>query len=156
MRADAVPAEVGSGFLAPVQQTVACSSAESLYYSLCSGAAESFFVRALINELGLGIKRIHLSVDASAANAMSERTSVPTRAKHMSVSFLYLQQLVRTKDVIPMMTIVLTFSRKCQTRCARTSHVRVFVCSMGNEAEVPCRLCWFFETCVSIAREVSF
>ena len=56
----------------------------------------------LINQLGMGIKRIHLSTDASAAKAMSQRTSVPTRAKHMSVRFLYLQHLVRTKDIIPM------------------------------------------------------
>ena len=49
-----------------VQQTVVCSSAESQYYSLCSGAAERLFVRAL----GLmGIK------------AISQCTSVPTRPK---------------------------------------------------------------------------
>ena len=56
-------------------------------------------MRALINELSLGIKRIHMSTDASAARAMSQRTSVPTRAKQMIVRFLYLQQLIGTKHI---------------------------------------------------------
>ena len=86
-----------------LQQTVARSSAESECNSLCSATAENSFVRTLMNELGLQVKRIYMSTDASAATAMSQRTFAPRRAKHTSVRFLFLQQLVRNKDIIPMM-----------------------------------------------------
>ena len=80
-----------------VQQTVVCSSAESEYHSLCSEAAESLSVRALSNELGLGVKHIYISTNWSAAKAMSPRFSVPTRANRTSVRILFFQQLVRNR-----------------------------------------------------------
>ena len=80
-----------------VQQKVACCPAEGEYRSLFSGAAESLFVRALMTELGSGIKRIHRSTDASAVRAKSQRTLVPARVKLMSVRFLYVHQLVRQR-----------------------------------------------------------
>ena len=61
--------------------------------TLCARAV----VRALLNELGLGDK----STDASAPTALSQRTSMPTRVKHMGVRFLFLWQLVRNKDITP-------------------------------------------------------
>ena len=74
--------------------TVACSSAESEYYSLSSGECSHQWV-------GPGIRRIHISTDASVAKPMSQRTSVPTRAKHMGVRIPCLQQLGRNKSHHP-------------------------------------------------------
>ena len=82
-----------------VQQTVACSSAESEYYSMCTGSAEGLFAAALAEEIGLEHAGVDLNTDASAAKAMAERTSIPTRVKHMQIRFLFLQQLVREKKL---------------------------------------------------------
>ena len=116
-----------------VQHTAACSSAESEYHILCSGVAESLFVRANSNVLG-----IYMSADAFAAKATSERTSLPTRAKHSSVRVVYLHSWCETKTSsqrrTPRMTIVLTFSRNMSDAMCLNISDPVFVCSMTHEA----------------------
>ena len=82
-----------------VQQTVALSSAEAEYYSMSGGAGEGIFVQSLLAEMGFVTKEVLMKVDASAAKAMAERSSMPTRVKHMQIRFLHLQQLVASKRV---------------------------------------------------------
>ena len=81
------------------QQTVACSSAESEYYAMCSGAAEGLFVEALALEMGMQVGGVVLLTDASAAKAMAEKSSIPNRVKHMMIRYLFLQQLVRERRI---------------------------------------------------------
>jgi hypothetical protein len=45
---------------------------------MCGGAAEGAFVAALAKELGIAVGSNQLHLDASAAKAMAERTSIPT------------------------------------------------------------------------------
>ena len=54
---------VSSALSPKLNKTVACSSAEREYNSLCTGVAESIFVSALVNVIGMGIKHIHMCGD---------------------------------------------------------------------------------------------
>ena len=86
---------------APVKSKapVACSSAESEYYAMCSGAAEGLFVEALALEMGMQVGGVVLLTDASAAKAMAEKSSIPNRVKHMMIRYLFLQQLLRERRI---------------------------------------------------------
>ncbi len=84
-----------------VQQTVACSSCESEFYAMCTGAAEVLFVEALAREMELNPGVPLLATDSSSAKAVSEKPGMPQRMKHMQVRFLHLQQLVQSKRVKP-------------------------------------------------------
>ena len=55
---------------------------------------------ALAAELGISIANKFLHLDASAAKAMAERTSIPNRVKHMAIRFLFLQQMVKEKQIV--------------------------------------------------------
>ena len=82
-----------------IQQTVALSSAEAEYYAMCGGAGEGIFAQTLLSELGHQADEVTMLVDASAAKAMAERSSMPTRVKHMQIRFLFLQNLVADKRI---------------------------------------------------------
>ena len=86
---------------APVKSKapVACSSAESEYYAMCSGAAEGLFVEALALEMGMQVGGVVLLTDASVAKAMAEKSSIPNRVKHMMIRYLFLQQLLRERRI---------------------------------------------------------
>ena len=81
-----------------VQGTVACSSAEAEYFSICTGAAEALFAHLLASELGISSHHVPpcILTDASAAKAMAERTGLPTRAKRIEIRYLHVQQLNRS------------------------------------------------------------
>ena len=66
---------------------------------MCTGAAEGLFVQALAREMGLHCGDLVMMTDASAAKAIAERSSMPTRVKHMAIRYLFLQQLVREKRI---------------------------------------------------------
>ena len=55
---------------------------------------------ALAAELDISITNKFLHLDASAAKAMTERTSIPNRVKHMAIRFLFLQQMVKEKQIV--------------------------------------------------------
>ena len=67
---------------------------------MCGGTAERAFVAALAKELGIAVGSNQLHLDASAAKAMAERTSIPNRVKHMAIRFLFLQQMVKEKQIM--------------------------------------------------------
>ncbi len=81
-----------------VQGTVACSSAEEEYFSICTGAAEALFAHLLASELRVSSHHVPpcILTDASAAKAMAERTGLPTRAKRIEIRYLHVQQLIRS------------------------------------------------------------
>ena len=88
------------GFLkswSKTQSIIATSSGEAEYYALAKGLAEAIGIRSLAADLGFEV-RIRVWVDSSAAKSMATRTGLG-KVRHMDVRYLWVQDVVRGKDV---------------------------------------------------------
>ena len=86
------------GMKSQLQDTHAQSSGESEFYALGAGCADGLYVRAILSDLGMRSK-INLRCDAKAARALAQRQGLSKRTRHMKVKCLYVQDLVKAKEV---------------------------------------------------------
>jgi hypothetical protein len=80
------------------QQVVALSSGESEFYGLLRGAACGLQVRELLKEMGLDMAARVLT-DSAAARGVVRRTG-SGRVKHLEARWLWIQERVRSGDVV--------------------------------------------------------
>ena len=73
------------------------SSGEAKYYSAASTAAEALGFRSILRDLGVDAI-VTLMVDSAAAKSMASRVGIG-RTRHIDVKYLWLQQLVTTKEL---------------------------------------------------------
>ena len=71
---------------------------ENEFYALGAGCADGLYVRAILSDLGMRAK-INLRCDAKAARALAQRQGLSKRTRHVKVKYLYVQDLVRAKEV---------------------------------------------------------
>ena len=81
-----------------LQDTHAQSSGESEFYALGAGCADGMYVRVILSDLGMRAK-INLRCDAKAARALAQRQGLSKRTRHVKVKYLYVQDLVKAKEV---------------------------------------------------------
>ena len=86
------------GVNAQPQDTHAQSSGESEFYALAAGCADGLCVKAILDDLGMQAK-INLRCDAKTARALAQRQGLSKRAGHVKVKYLYLQDLVKARQV---------------------------------------------------------
>ena len=71
---------------------------ESEFYALGAGCADGMYARAILSDLGMRAK-INLKCDAKAARALAQRQGLSKRTRHVKVKYLYVQDLVKAKEV---------------------------------------------------------
>ena len=81
-----------------LQDTHAQSSGESDFYALGAGCADGLDVKAILNDLGMQAK-INLRCDAKAVRALAHRQGLSKRTRHVKVKYLYVQDLVKSKEI---------------------------------------------------------
>ena len=88
------------GMNAQLQDTLARSSGGSEFQELGAGCADGLYVKAILNDLGMRAK-INLRCDAKAARALAQRQglSPPKKKRHVKVKYLYVQDLVKAREV---------------------------------------------------------
>ena len=86
------------GVNAQLQDTHAQSSGESEFYALGAGGADGLYVTANLDDLGVQAK-INLRCDAKAARALAQRQGLSKRTGHVKVKYLYVQDLVKAREV---------------------------------------------------------
>ena len=86
------------GVNAQLQDTHAQSSGESGFYALGAGCADGLYVKAILDDLGMQAK-ISLRCDAKAARALAQRQGLSKRTRHVKVMYLYVQDLVKAREV---------------------------------------------------------
>ena len=86
------------GMNSQLQDTHAQSSGESEFYALGAGCADGMYSRAILSDLGMRAK-INLRCDAKAARALAQRQGLSKRTRHVKVKYLYVQDLVKAKEV---------------------------------------------------------
>jgi len=74
------------------QHVPALSSAESELYSMNTGAIEGLFARSLLSELNIEVKLMMYS-DSASGLAICGRTGLSSRAKHIDIRLLFMQDL---------------------------------------------------------------
>ena len=84
------------GVNAQLQDTHAQSSGESEFYALGAGCADGPYVKAILDDLGMQAK-INLRCDAKAARA--QRQGLSKRTRHVRVKYLYVQDLVKAREI---------------------------------------------------------
>ena len=87
-----------TGVNAQLQDTHAQSSGESEIYAVGAGCAEELYVKAILDDLGMQA-RINLRCDAKAASALAQRQGLSKRSRHVKVKYLYVQDLVKAREV---------------------------------------------------------
>eukprot|EP00438_Fugacium_kawagutii_P000228 Skav212273 [mRNA] locus=scaffold732:198163:199647:- [translate_table: standard] len=77
------------------QSTVALSSGEAELYAIGSGTADALFIRSLVLETTL-FSKVNLTVhtDSTAGKSMAGRFGTSRKTKHVSLRYLYIQELV--------------------------------------------------------------
>ena len=80
------------------QTTVALSSAEAELTGIVKGAAQSMGLRSLATDLGLSFQ-IEVKTDAAAAIGICRRRGLG-KVRHLHTADLWIQDKVRTKDII--------------------------------------------------------
>eukprot|EP00438_Fugacium_kawagutii_P005573 Skav228719 [mRNA] locus=scaffold1830:163434:164903:- [translate_table: standard] len=77
------------------QSTVALSSGEAELYAVGSGTADALFIRSLVLEAHL-FEKVNLTVltDSTAGKSMAGRFGTSRKTKHVSLRYLYMQELV--------------------------------------------------------------
>ena len=83
---------------AQLQDTHAQSSGESEFYVLGAGCADGLYVKVILDDLGMQAK-INLRCDAKAARALAERQGLSKCTRHVKVKYLYVQDLVKAREV---------------------------------------------------------
>ena len=83
---------------AQLQDAHAQSSRESEFYALGAGCADGLYVKAILDDLGMQTK-INLQCDAEAARALAQRHGLSKRIRHVKVKYLYVQDLVKAREV---------------------------------------------------------
>ena len=83
---------------AQLQDTHAQGSVESEFYALGAGCADGLYVKAILDDLGMQAK-INLRCDANAARALAQRQGLSKRTRHVKVKYLYVQDLVKAREV---------------------------------------------------------
>ena len=83
---------------AQLQDTHAQSSGESEFYALGARSADGLHVKAILDDLGTRTKS-NLRFDAKAARALAKRQGVSKRTRHAKVKYLYVQDLVKAREV---------------------------------------------------------
>ena len=81
-----------------LQDTHAQKSGESEFYALGAGCADGLYVKAILDDLGMQAK-INLRCGAKAARALAQRQSLSKRTRHVKVKYLYVQDLVKAREV---------------------------------------------------------
>ena len=77
---------------AQLQDTHAQSSGESEFYALGAGCADGLYVKAMQ-------VKINLRCDAKAARTLAQRQGLSKRTRHVKVKYLYVQDLVKAREV---------------------------------------------------------
>ena len=80
---------------AKVQTSIATSSAEAELYAACKAASEGIGLQSLVGDLG-GVAKLETFIDSSAALQLIHKQGLG-KAKHIQVSWLWLQDAVRQK-----------------------------------------------------------
>ena len=77
------------------QATVALSSGEAELYAIGSGTSDALFLRSLVLESSL-FQKTNLTVytDSTAGKSMAGRFGTSRKTKHVSLRYLYMQELV--------------------------------------------------------------
>ena len=83
---------------ANIQKTIARSSEEAEYYALVKAAAEAIGFQAVARDLGWEMP-IRIWVDSTAAKGMASRTGLG-KARHLEVSYLWVQQALKAQKFI--------------------------------------------------------
>ena len=86
------------GMTSQLQDTHAQSSGESEFYALGAGCADGPCVKAILNDLGMRAK-VNLKCDAKAARALAQGQGLSKRTRHVKVKYLYVQDLVKAREV---------------------------------------------------------
>ena len=73
-------------------------TAEKASSTLGAGCADGFYVKAILGDLGMRAK-INLRYDAKAARALAQRQGLSKRTRHAKVKYLYVQDLVKAREV---------------------------------------------------------
>ena len=87
-----------SGVNAELQDTHVQSSGESEFYALAARCADGLYVKAILDDLGMQPK-INLRCDAKAARALAQRQGLSKRTRHVKVKYLYVQDLVKAREI---------------------------------------------------------
>jgi hypothetical protein len=80
------------------QGVIALSSGEAEYYAIVKGASQAFGIASMLADVGVTCKVIVKS-DASAAKGIASRSGLG-KVRHIDVSQLWVQDKVRSKDMI--------------------------------------------------------
>ena len=81
------------------QATIALSSGEAEYYGMVKGASQAIGLRAIMDDLGVSLKRpIEINTDASAAIGIGSRLGIG-KVRHIEVNQLWLQDKVYNGEI---------------------------------------------------------
>ncbi len=80
------------------QSVIAQSSGEAEYYAIGTGAADSIYLKSLLQQLHL-TSTIRLFSDASTGRTTAMRRGLSKRLRHMDVKVLFIQSLVENKVI---------------------------------------------------------
>ena len=81
-----------------MEYTHAQSSGESEFFALGAGCADGLYVKTILDDLGMQAK-INLRCDAKTARALAQRQGLSKRTRHVKVKYLYVQDLVKAREV---------------------------------------------------------
>jgi len=123
------------------QHVPALSSAESELYSMNTGAIEGLFARSLLSELNIEVK-LQMYSDSASGLAICGRTGLSSRAKHIDIRMLFMQDL-KKRGIIELYKIpgvknrsdILTKAVQAATMDTHLSglnFIRIFETSKGN------------------------
>ncbi len=89
-------------FGSKTQASIATSSCEAELYALGTATAEALHVRHFLSEAGLSKKtpKVTLLTDSSSAKSLATRMGVGRRTKHIQLRYLFLQELVSSKEIL--------------------------------------------------------
>ena len=80
------------------QAIIALSSGEAEYYGLVKASSVGLGCKALLKDVGIDVS-LHVHTDAEAAKGIASRTGLG-KTRHIAVHFLWVQERVRSKDLI--------------------------------------------------------
>ena len=80
------------------QETVALSSGEAEYYSMCTGTCEGLHIQGLLSELQR-TTGLALETDSTAAKGNAERNNSKGRMKHIDIKHHFIRDLVQSKKM---------------------------------------------------------
>ncbi len=81
-----------------LQSTIALSSCEAEFYAMTKATASGLFLRAILNDWGLGDIELEVGTDSSSAKAFGERRGLG-KNRHVQTKYLWIQERIATKDM---------------------------------------------------------